>query len=38
MEDIIKIQSISEYPLDDAAHAHEVLESRQMIGSPVLRP
>ena len=35
---IIRIQSISEYPLDDAAHAHEVLESRQMIGSPVLRP
>ena len=37
-QNIIRIQSISEYPLDDAAHAHEVLEGRRMIGSPVLRP
>jgi hypothetical protein len=35
---IIRIQSITEYSLDDAGHAHEDLESRRMIGSPVLRP
>jgi NADPH2:quinone reductase len=35
---IIRIQSITEYSLDDAGHAHEDLESRRMIGLPVLRP
>ena len=35
---IIRIQSITEYSLDDARRAHEDLEGRRMIGSPVLRP
>lgn len=35
---IIRVDSITDYPLADAARAHEDLEARRMTGSPVLRP